>query len=186
MAHSFVGHGSFMCVTWLFHMQDMTHSYARHDSFTCETWLIHMCNITQCVCVCVHESMCVCVCVCVCFHVCVCVHDSETIIDRFREDILESRHIGTRCYKHSHAGTISQESARYWIHYVRCLDSNFFCYWKQYFRTLAWGSICSNPCESELTCFRPESNRGLRMTRFLKCRSLLHWATVTDESTKFR
>ena len=28
------------------------------------------------------------------------------------------------------------------------------------FRTLDWGSMCSNPCESEVTCFRPESNPG--------------------------
>jgi len=35
-----------------------------------------------------------------------------------------------------------------------------FYYWKQWFRTLDWGSMCSNPCGSVVTCFRPESNRG--------------------------
>jgi len=34
-------HDSFMCVTWLIHMCDMTHSYVWHDSFICVTWLIH-------------------------------------------------------------------------------------------------------------------------------------------------
>ena len=33
---------SFMCVTWLIHVCDMTHSYVWHDSFICVTWLIHM------------------------------------------------------------------------------------------------------------------------------------------------
>jgi len=28
---------SFICVTWLIHMCDMTHSYVRHDSFACAT-----------------------------------------------------------------------------------------------------------------------------------------------------
>jgi len=57
---------------------------------------------------------------CVC--VCVCVRGSDTIISTFREDILESRHIGTRRYTNSHADTISQKSARHWIHYVTCLQ----------------------------------------------------------------
>jgi len=39
--------GSFMCVTWLTHMCDMTHSYVWHDSFICVTWLIHMCDKTH-------------------------------------------------------------------------------------------------------------------------------------------
>jgi len=38
-------------------------------------------------------------------------------------------------------------------------DLNCFNYWKQQFRTLDWGSMYSNPCESKLTCLRPESNR---------------------------
>jgi len=46
------------------------------------------------------------------------------------------------------------------VSWVPWFDLNCFYYWIQYFRTLTWGSICSNPCESELTCFRPESNRG--------------------------
>jgi len=37
---------------------------------------------------------------------------------------------------------------------------NCFYYWKQNVRTIDWGSMCSNPCESEFTCFRPESNLG--------------------------
>ena len=48
------------------------------------------------------------------------------------------------------------------------IDLNCFHYWKQRFKTLDWGSTCSNPCESELTCFRPESNRGpYRLLNFL-------------------
>jgi len=47
---------SFMCVTWLIHMCDMTPSSdddtnARvcmwHDSFICVTWLIDMCDMTH-------------------------------------------------------------------------------------------------------------------------------------------
>ena len=40
-------HDSFICVTWLIHMCDMTHSYMWHDSFIYVTWLIHICNMTQ-------------------------------------------------------------------------------------------------------------------------------------------
>jgi len=36
---------SFICVTWLIHMCDMTHSYVWHDSFICVTCLIHMCDM---------------------------------------------------------------------------------------------------------------------------------------------
>jgi len=35
-----VWHDSFICVTWLIHMCDMTHSYVRQEFFTCVTWLI--------------------------------------------------------------------------------------------------------------------------------------------------
>jgi len=56
MNHLCVGHGPFICGTWLthvgqdlficgtwfIHMWDMTHSYAEHDSFICRIWLIHM------------------------------------------------------------------------------------------------------------------------------------------------
>ena len=63
MTHSYVGHDSFICVTWLnhhtsgvaittcvtclIHMCDMTHSYVWHDSFICVTWLIHLCDMTH-------------------------------------------------------------------------------------------------------------------------------------------
>jgi len=51
-------HDSFIYVTWLIHMCDMTqnmkelccdmtHSYMWHDSFIYVTWLIHMCDMTQ-------------------------------------------------------------------------------------------------------------------------------------------
>jgi len=45
-------------------------------------------------------------------------------------------------------------------YFFRWFDLKCFYYWKQYFRTLAWGSMYSHPCESELTCFRPELNLG--------------------------
>ena len=46
MTHLYVWHDSFICVTWLIHMCDMTHS--------CVPWLIHMCDMTHsCVC---HDS----------------------------------------------------------------------------------------------------------------------------------
>jgi len=44
---------SFIRVTWLIRMCDMTHLYVRHDSYVwrdscmCATWLIHMCNMTK-------------------------------------------------------------------------------------------------------------------------------------------
>jgi len=34
-------------VTWLIHMCDMAHSYVWHGSFICVTWLIHMCDMTH-------------------------------------------------------------------------------------------------------------------------------------------
>jgi len=74
MTHSYVGHDSFICGTWLIRMWDMTHSYVGHDSwhapwseqapqmhellsdmthtclwhysFICVTWLLHMCDMT--------------------------------------------------------------------------------------------------------------------------------------------
>jgi len=42
-------HGSwhtFVRVTWLIHMCDMTHSYVWHDSLICVTWLFHTCDTT--------------------------------------------------------------------------------------------------------------------------------------------
>ena len=68
MIYSCVWHGSFMCVTWLIHVIDMTHlyaftcvtwvqtmwgrwkwttSYIRHDWFKCVTWLIYVCDMTH-------------------------------------------------------------------------------------------------------------------------------------------
>jgi len=47
MTHSYVGHDSFICGTWLIHMWDMTHSYVGHDSLICGTWLIHMWDMTR-------------------------------------------------------------------------------------------------------------------------------------------
>jgi len=45
--------------------------------------------------------------------------------------------------------------------------------------------MCSNPCESEVTCFSAGIGPGtLRITNFLECRALHHWAMVTDESPK--
>jgi len=47
MTHSYVWHDSFTCVTWLIHMCDMTHSYVRHDTLICVTWHTHMCDMTH-------------------------------------------------------------------------------------------------------------------------------------------
>ena len=47
ITHSYVWHDSFICVTWLIHMCDITHAYVWHDSFICVTWLIHMCDMTH-------------------------------------------------------------------------------------------------------------------------------------------
>ena len=46
-AYSYVRHVSFICVTWLVHMCDMTHSYVWHDSFIYVTRLIHMRDMTH-------------------------------------------------------------------------------------------------------------------------------------------
>ena len=37
--HSYAWHASFICVTWLIQMCDVSLSYAWHDSFICVTWL---------------------------------------------------------------------------------------------------------------------------------------------------
>jgi len=51
MAYSHVGHGSFIWVTWLIHICNMTHSYVRRGASLCVTWLIHVCNsFTRCTC----------------------------------------------------------------------------------------------------------------------------------------
>jgi len=52
---SYVWCDSFICVTWLIYMCDMTHSYVWHDSFICVTWLIRTCEITHSYCrLCTH------------------------------------------------------------------------------------------------------------------------------------
>jgi len=47
MTLSDVWHDSFIRVTWLIHMCDVTHSYVWHDSFIRVTWPIHMCDMTH-------------------------------------------------------------------------------------------------------------------------------------------
>ena len=56
MTPLYVWHDSFICVTWLVHLCDMTHSSVRrnvthsnmwHDSFRCVTWLLYMCDMTR-------------------------------------------------------------------------------------------------------------------------------------------
>ena len=44
---SHLWHDSFICVTWLDYMCNMTYSYVRHGSFTCVRWLIHMRDMTH-------------------------------------------------------------------------------------------------------------------------------------------
>jgi len=36
---------SYVCVTWLIQMCDVTHTYVWHASYKCVTWLIHMCDM---------------------------------------------------------------------------------------------------------------------------------------------
>jgi len=50
-----VWHDTFMCLTWLIHMCNMTHSYVWHDTFICVTWLIHMCDMTHSQCDIMHH-----------------------------------------------------------------------------------------------------------------------------------
>jgi len=47
LAHWCVRPDSFMCVTWLIHMCDLSNSYVRHDSFIWVTWLVHVCDMTH-------------------------------------------------------------------------------------------------------------------------------------------
>ena len=65
---------SFVCVTWLIRVCDMTHSCAWHESFVCVTWLIGVCDMTHS-CVwhdaCVRHIICVCIIV---YYICVCVY----------------------------------------------------------------------------------------------------------------
>jgi len=42
MTHSYVWHDALVRVTWRIHMCDMTHVYLCHDSFICATWPIHL------------------------------------------------------------------------------------------------------------------------------------------------
>ena len=47
MTHSYVRHDMFICVTWRIHMCDMKCSYMWYDVFTCATWHIHTCDMTH-------------------------------------------------------------------------------------------------------------------------------------------
>ena len=60
-----VWHDSFIFVTGLVHMCDMTHSYVRHDLITCATWLIHI-GCGSWVFANKNRFVCICICVCVC------------------------------------------------------------------------------------------------------------------------
>ena len=99
---SHLSRGSFVCVTWLICMFDMTRWNVRHDSFEGVTWLVWTCDPnracarrdscvcnTRLICVCdmtqacawrtlpslrVQLCMFVCVCLCVCVRVCACVY----------------------------------------------------------------------------------------------------------------
>ena len=62
---SYVWPDSFICVTWLIYVRDMTHSYVRHDSFVCVIWL---CYIYIYMCTCVGHDTSICVCKCVHIH----------------------------------------------------------------------------------------------------------------------
>ena len=80
MAHSYVRHDSFICVTCLIHMCDMTYSYVWHDSSMFVSRLIHIrdmtqllfasdsmchkihCSVLQCVAVCCSVLQCAAVC----------------------------------------------------------------------------------------------------------------------------
>jgi len=63
---TYVWQDSFICVTWLVHMCDMTHAYVWHDSFMCLTWLVPKCDMTNSYVW--HDS---CICVTWIIHVCV-------------------------------------------------------------------------------------------------------------------
>jgi len=47
MTHSYVWYDLLIRVTLLIHMCHMTHSYVCHDAFICMTWRIHMCDMTH-------------------------------------------------------------------------------------------------------------------------------------------
>jgi len=47
MTYSYMWHASFIYVTWLIHICDMTHLYMWHDSFIYVTWLIHTYDMTH-------------------------------------------------------------------------------------------------------------------------------------------
>ena len=44
---SCVRYDSFMCVTWLIHVCDLTNSCVWHESFMYVTWIIHVCDVTH-------------------------------------------------------------------------------------------------------------------------------------------
>jgi len=80
----------------------------------------------------------------ICIYACMCVHDIST-------------NFAILCTNSTQSLQITRQRGSTYVYEFNC---SCFYYWKQYFRTLDWGSMCSNPCESEVTCFRPESNRG--------------------------
>jgi len=47
MTHSCEWRDLLVCVTCLIYVCDMTHSCMWHDSFMCVTWLIHVCDMTH-------------------------------------------------------------------------------------------------------------------------------------------
>ena len=65
---------------------------------------------------------------------------------------------------------------------------DFICWydWKQYFRTLAWKCIISNPCGFEFSGFDQNSTVDLQITIFFSSAALAltNWAKVTDELLK--
>jgi len=42
-----VWHDSWMCVTWLMNVCDMTHECVWHDSWMCVTWLMNVCDMSH-------------------------------------------------------------------------------------------------------------------------------------------
>jgi len=76
-------HDSFICVTWLIHMCDMTPRYVCRDSLSiCVPWLIHMCAMTHSYMR--HDSF---ICVTWPWGMCAMTHSSKTCINYFWLDL---------------------------------------------------------------------------------------------------